>query len=326
MFRNSLRALFAVLCLGCVLLIGATAGHAAGKSLTIVVPAPAGGTADVTIRTIAPKLSKALDQSVIVENRPGGGGMIASAYVAAAKPDGATLLMCYTSHATNPWILENLPYDTAKAFAPVAFLGKVPLLFAVSANSPAKSAEEFIALAKSKPGALTYGSSAIGGASHLGGELFSELTGGKIRHIGYKGGAAAGLDLAAGRISMLLDSQLALMPHVQAARVRVLGIASATPSAVFPQLEPIGKILPGFEATAWFGILAPTGTPADEISRLNAGFNQVLQDEQVRGQLIDRGFEPEVMSPPQWGSFIATETTRWGELIKKSGLQKQKAE
>ncbi len=323
MIIDRLRLLAAILCIGGAFSSVLSPGRAApGRPLTIVVPAPAGGTADVTIRTVAPKLSKILDQSVIVENRPGGGGTIASAFVAAAKPDGATLLMVYTSHATNPWILDGLPYDSATAFAPVAFLGKVPLLLAVPASSSSKTAEDLIALARSKPGTLTFGSSAIGGASHLGGELFSELTGGRILHIGYKGGAAAGLDLATGRISMLLDSQLALLPHVQAGRVRILGVASATQSVVFPQLEPIGKALPGFEATAWFGILAPTGTPSDEVLRLNKGFNEALQDEQVRAQLIDRGFEPQVMTPTEWGAFISSETARWGDLIKKVGLKK----
>lgn len=296
---------------------------ASGRALTIVVPAPAGGTADVVMRTVAPKLGELLDRSVIVENRPGGGGTIASAFVAAAKPDGATLLMVYTSHATNPWLLDNLPYDSTTAFAPVALLGKVPLLLAVPAASPSKTAEDLIALAKAKPGTLTYGSSAIGGASHLGAELFSELTGGHILHIGYKGGAAAGLDLAAGRISMLLDSQLALLPHVQAGRVRILGVASATPSAVFPNLEPIGKVLPGFEATAWFGILAPAGLPNDDVARLNDAFGAALRDPQVRAQLIDRGFEPQQMTPAEWASFIAAETARWGALIKSADLKKE---
>ena len=289
--------------------------------ITIVVPAPAGGTADLVVRTITPKLSTALGQAIIVENRPGASGIIASSDVAGAHPDGYTLLMIYTSHAINPWMKKNLPYDSAKAFSPVAFLGRVPLLMAVPADGPAKTAADLIALAKAKPGTLTFGSSANGGASHLGGELFSQLTGGKLTHVGYKGGAAAAMDLAAGRISMLLDSQLVLMPYVQTGRVRIVGVASESPSAVFPNYPPVGKILPGFEATAWFGIVAPAHTPSDVVDRLNAEINKRLEDPEIRKKLIERGFEPQAFTPAAWGAFLASETNRWGSLIRKAGLE-----
>jgi len=287
------------------------------------VPAPTGGTADLVIRTITPRLASALGVPVVVENKAGAGGVIASQSVAAAAPDGHTLLMNYTSHAINPWLVAKLPYDSAAAFAPVAFLGKVPLLVAVPADGPAKSAAELIALAKAKPGTLSYGSSAVGGASHLGGELFSQLTAGHLVHVGYKGGAPAALDLASGRISLLLDSALPLQPHVQSGRVRIVGIAAEQPSAVFPQYEPVGRLLPGFEATAWFGLVAPTGVPAAAVARLNAEVNRLLADPEIRRQLIERGFEPQAMAPAEWGAFMAAETRRWGELIRKADLKAQ---
>jgi tripartite-type tricarboxylate transporter receptor subunit TctC len=293
------------------------------KAVTIVVPAPAGGTADLVVRTLSAKLSAALGQSIVVDNRAGAGGMIASQYVASAAPDGHTILMNYTSHAINPWLMQKVPYDTATAFTPVAFLGRVPLLLAVPADGPAKTASELVNLAKAKPGELSYGSAAVGGASHLGGELFSQLTGGKLLHVGYKGGAAAAIDLATGRISMLLDSQLPLLPHVQSGRVRILGVASESPSVVFPQYEPVGKVLPGFESTAWFGLVAPAGTPAPVVARLNAEVNKLLADPEIRKQLMDRGFEPHAMNPTEWGGFMAGETKRWGELIRKAGLKAQ---
>jgi len=293
------------------------------RAVTIVVPAPTGGTADLVVRTITPKLASALGVPVVVDNKAGAGGVIASQFVAAAAPDGHTVLMNYTSHAINPWLVAKLPYDSTAAFSPVAFLGKVPLLVAVPADGPAKSAAEFVALAKARPGELTYGSSAVGGASHLGGELFSQLTGGRLVHVGYKGGAAAALDLASGRISMLLDSVLPLQPHVQSGRVRIVGLASEQPSAVFPQYEPVGRLLPGFEATAWYGLLAPAGTPAAVVARLNAEVNRVLSDPDVRRQLIERGFEPQAMAPAEWSAFMAGETRRWGELIRKADLKAQ---
>lgn len=290
------------------------------KPVTIVVPAPPGGTADTVIRAISTRLGNALGQAVLVENKAGASGLIASQFVAAAPPDGHTLLMNYTSHAINPWLMAKLPYDSAASFAPVAFLGKVPLLVAVPSTGE-KSAAELIAEARKNPGKLTYGSSATGGASHLGGELFSQLTGGKLVMVPYKGGAAAATDLAAGRISMLLDSQLALAPLQQGNRIRFLGVASEKPSAVFPDLEPVGKLLPGFEATAWFGVLAPAGTPAAVVERLNVEINRLLEDPEISRQLISRGFEPQALSPAAWGGFMAQETRRWGELIRKANLK-----
>lgn len=292
------------------------------KPVTIVVPAPPGGTADTVVRTISAHLSTSLGQPVIVENRAGGSGSIASRSVAGAAPDGYTLLMNYTSHAINPWLMQNLPYDNEKSFAPVAFLGKVPLLLAVPAGGH-RDVGELISDARKNPGKLSYGSSATGGASHLGGELFSQLTGGKLVLVPYKGGAAAATDLAAGRIDMLLDSQLALKGMQQAGKIRFLGVASEQVSAVFPDLAPVGRILPGFEATAWFGVMAPAGTPADVIERLNVGINNALSDPEIKRQLIERGFEPEAMAPGQWGAFLARETARWGELIQKADLKSQ---
>lgn len=290
------------------------------RPVTIVVPAPPGGTADTVIRALAPRLSTALGQPVLVDNKAGASGVIASQAVAGAPADGHTLLMNYTSHAINPWLVAKLPYDSATAFAPVAFLGKVPLLLAVPANGP-KTAADLIAEARANPGKLTYGSSATGGASHLGGELFSQLTGGKLVMIPYKGGAAAATDLAAGRISMLLDSQLALQGVQQAGRIRYLGVASEKPSGVFPDLEPVGRLLPGFEATAWFGLMAPASTPQATVDQLNREINRVLSDPEFAKSLLSRGFETQAMTPAAWNTFLAGETIRWGQLIKSANLK-----
>lgn len=302
--------------------IGQLAAAFPTKPVTIVVPAPPGGTADAVIRAIAPRLSNALGQPVLVENKAGASGVIASQSVLASAADGHTLLMNYTSHAINPWLMAKLPYDTAKAFAPVAFLGKVPLVLAVPANGH-RSAADLIADARSNPGKLTYGSSATGGASHLGGELFSQLTAGKFTMIPYKGGAAAATDLAAGRITMLLDSQLALQGVQQSGRIRYLGVASEKPSAVLPELEAVGKALPGFESTAWFGVMAPASTPQAVIEQLNIEINRVLTDPEIAKTLLSRGFEPQSMTSIAWGNLLARETTRWGELIKSANLKSE---
>lgn len=292
------------------------------KPVTIVVPAPPGGTADTVMRKLSAKLAAGLAQPVVIQNRPGAGGVIASQFVAQAQPDGYTLLMNYTSHAINPALMEKLPYDTLKAFVPVAFLGKVPLLLAVPASSPVNTAAEWIADARRHPGQRSYGSSAIGGASHLGAELFSQLTAGKLLAVNYKGGAAAAMDLAMGHISMLLDSALVLEPLRQDGRIKVLGVASEQPSAVFPQLEPIGKRLPGFEATAWYGVMAPAGTPPQIVERLHSAINGALSDPELKQQMVESGFEMQTMSANAWRSFLARETERWGGLIQASGIPK----
>lgn len=307
--------------IGLALLLGSSAAAAfPDKPVTLIVPAPPGGTADTVVRTLAPRLSAFLGHPVLVENKAGASGVIASQAVAGAAPDGHTLLMNYTSHAINPWLMAKLPYDSVKAFAPVAFLGKVPLLLAVPADGH-RNVAELIADARANPGKLSYGSSATGGASHLGGELFSQLTGGRMVLVPYKGGAAAATDLAAGRISMLLDSQLALQGVQQGGRVRFLGVASEKPSAVFPDLEPIGRSLPGFEATAWFGVMAPAGTPTAVLDKLNAEINRALSDPDVARQLLSRGFEVQAMPSAAWREFLVAETRRWGDLIKRANLK-----
>lgn len=290
------------------------------KPVTIVVPAPPGGTADTVMRFVSARLAIDLGQPIVIENKPGAGGVIAAQYVAGAPADGYTLLMNYTSHAINPWLMTRLPYDTVSSFVSVAMLGTVPLLLAVPASGQ-KSAAALIADAHANPGTLSYGTSATGGASHLGGELFSQLTGGKLLMVPYKGGAAAAADLAAGRISMLLDTKLALAPLQQANRIRFLGIASEKRSAVFPELEPIGQLLPGFEATAWYGIVAPAGTPAPVVEQLNAEINRVLQDPAISQPLIEQGFEPQAVTSAAWGRFMDQETKRWGALIQKASLK-----
>lgn len=290
------------------------------RPVTLIVPAPPGGTADTVARIISSKLATALGQPLVVENKAGASGVIASQYVANAAADGYTLLMNYTSHAINPWLMSKLPYDSTRGFTPVAFLRKVPLLLAVPVSGP-KTAAELITEARTHPGKLSYGASATGGASHLGGELFSQLTGGDMLMIPYKGGGPAAMDLAAGRTSMLLDSQLALQGLQSTGRIRYLGIASQSPSAVFPDLEPIGRDLPGFEATAWFGVMAPAGTPPAVVEQLNAEINRVLDDPEVRRALLAGGFEPQTMTPAEWGRFLASETDRWGNLIRKANIR-----
>ncbi|GLC91809.1 hypothetical protein Tamer19_12170 [Cupriavidus sp. TA19] len=199
----------------------------------------------------------------------------------------------------------------------------MPLLLAVPENGP-KTITELINKARANPGALSYAAPTPNSASHIAGEMFSQITGGKMLMVPYKGTAPAVLDLAAGRVSMMMDTHLGLLPLVQANKVRILGVASERPSDAFPHLEPIGKLLPGFQFSAWFGILAPAGTRAEIVGLLNEALNSSLRDPVIREQLINRGFEPRPESIANWGKFIREENTRWGYFIRNNKINENK--
>jgi tripartite-type tricarboxylate transporter receptor subunit TctC len=293
------------------------------KPVTIIVPAPPGGTADISMRIIAHKLSENLAQSVVVDNRPGAGGVIASQAVAQAAPDGYTVLMNYTSQAINPALYKKMPYDSVKDFLPVILLGRTPLVLVVHPSVPAKTMSEFIAYAKANPGKLNYGSAAIGGASHLGGELLNEMAGIDIVHIPYKGGAAAAADLLSGQIQMGLDSLLPLQPHLKAGKIRALGVTSAKRTAMVPDLPAIAETLPNFEATAWFGIMAPAGTSRELVARWNAELVKVLHNPEIKDKLTKQGFEVAANSPEEYSAFLRAETDKWAKVVKKAGIKPQ---
>ena len=291
------------------------------KPITIIVPAPPGGTADISMRIIAHKLNENLGQQIIIDNRPGAGGMIASQLVAKAGPDGYTVLMNYTSHAINPYLYKKLTYDSLKDFAPVTLLGLTPLVLAVHPSVPVKTVSEFLAYAKAHPGKLNYGSAAIGGASHLGGELLKMKAGIDIVHIPYKGGAAAAADLITGQIQMLFDSLLPLQPHIKAGKVRALGVTSAKRMEIAPDLPALAETVPGFESSAWFGILAPASTPRELVARLNAEFLKVLRTPEVKQKLTKQGFVVVGNSPEEYGAFLKSEMDKWSKVIQAAGIK-----
>ncbi len=290
------------------------------KPIILVVSGPPGGTADAMMRIITEPFAKSLEQPVILDFKPGASGIIASEFVSRAPADGHTLLFVYTSHAINPWLQKSLPYDNVKDFAPVALLGGMPLLLAVPADGP-NTVSELIADARAHPGKLSYAAPTPNSAAHLASETFSKMTGGKLLMVPYKGTAPAAVDLAAGRVSMMLDTHLGLLPLAQANKVKIIGVASERSSTAFPKIEPIGRQLPGFNFSAWFGILAPAGTPPEVLERLNGAFNRSLNDPIIRDKLISRGFEPQPETTVNWQRFIAQENLRWGELIRVMGMK-----
>jgi tripartite-type tricarboxylate transporter receptor subunit TctC len=293
------------------------------KPVTIIVPAPPGGTADIAMRIIAHKLNENLGQQIVVDNRPGAGGIIASQLAVKAAPDGHTVLMNYTSHSINPSLYKKLPYDSVRDFAPVTLLGVTPLVLVVHPSVPAKTISEFVAYAKANPGKLNYGSAAIGGASHLGGELLKIKAGIDIVHIPYKGGAAAAADLLSGQVQMLLDSLLPLQPHIKAGKVRALGVTSAKRTEISPDLPAIAETIPNYEACAWFGIMVPAATPRELVARLNAEFIKVLRAPEVKEKLTRQGFDAVGNSPEEYAVFLKSEMEKWSEVVRIADVKAQ---
>jgi tripartite-type tricarboxylate transporter receptor subunit TctC len=290
------------------------------KALKIVVPFPPGGSADVLARNIADKLGKALGQAVVVENKPGAGGIPGASAVATAPADGHTLLFANTNIAINPSLYKKLPYDTAKAFAPVVLLVQVPNLILVSPDLKVNSVQELIALAKSKPGGLNYASAGNGTFPHLAIEMFKQLSGTSITHIPYKGAAPALNALLAGEVQVLSNDLVTATQHVKTGRLKALAITSATRSPILPEIPTVAEAgLPDYVAVGWQGIMVPAETPAPIIERLNSEINKALADNEMRTTLTNQGLLISGGSIQQFAEFIRQDTARWAATVKASG-------
>lgn len=260
------------------------------RAIRIIVPATPGGGTDILARTVAQKLSAAWGQQVVVDNRAGGGGMIGSEMVAKAAPDGYTLLMAYMAHVTNPSLYAKMPYDTVNDFAPISLVAVVSSVLAVHPSLPVKSTAELIALAKAHPAELAYSSAGNGSASHLSTALFCSLAGLKMVHVPYRGMAPALNDLIAGHVALTIGVITPTLPHVRSGRLRGLAVTSTQRSEIAPELPTIAEAaLPGYSASAWFGMLAPARTPDAVINRLNAEIVRVLQLADVKERLAAQG-------------------------------------
>lgn len=290
--------------------------------IQLVVGFPPGGGVDIVARQLADKLSQQLGQQVIVDNKAGAAGNIAMEYVARAKPDGYTLLMGNLGMlSANPALYPKLSFDPAKDFVPVARVVVTPLVAAVPAGLPAKNMAEFIALAKSKPGALNFGSGGTGNINHLAGELFQMQTGTKIQHVPYKGSAPAMADLVGGRIQLVIDGANVVQPFVTAGTVRALAMTGEARAAASPDLMTAREAgLPDFVIYGWQGVLAPAGTPPAIIEQLNAEIGKALADPALKARLSGQGTEPAYTSAAQFRDFITAEQKRWGDVIRKANI------
>jgi tripartite-type tricarboxylate transporter receptor subunit TctC len=293
------------------------------KPLHMIVPFSAGGPSDVLARAIGQKLGDNLGQPVIIENRPGAGGNIASDYVAKSPPDGYTLMIATVgTHAINASLYSKLPFDTVRDFAPVALVASATIILVAHPSVPAKTVKELVALAKSKPNQLSYASPGSGTPQHLAGELLDTVTGIEMMHVPYKGAAPALNDLLGGQVSLGFVSLPAALPHVKAGKLRALGVTAAKRSDVAPDVPTIAEAgVPGYEVENWYGVLAPAGTPKEIVNKLNAEILKLLKTKEVKELLDNQGFEILQSSPEQFAAFNKTELVKWAKLVKLSGAK-----
>ncbi len=293
------------------------------KPIRIVVPLSAGGTTDVVMRLISPKLSESLGQQVVIDNRPGAGGNIGANVVAKAAPDGYTLLMgTSSSHGTNVTLYSKMPYDAVNDFTPITLVGYVPFIMMVHPSLGVTSVKELIALAKSKPGQINYASSGNGTSSHLGMEMLKTMAGIDLIHIPYKGTAPANQDLLAGHVSIQFDGVPAALPFIRSGKVRGLAVTSPKRISAAPELPTIAESgVPGFEYTAWVGIMAPAGIPREIVARLNTEITRILNLPEIKDRLLALGFEAAPSTPEQFATHIKAEIAKWEKVVKASGAR-----
>ena len=294
------------------------------RPLRLVVPAAAGGTVDLVSRAVSQKLGDVLGQPVLVENRAGATTSIAEEHVAKSAPDGYTLLMSGITLATQPYMRRDLPYDPLRDFSYISLVATSGNVIVVNNALPVRTVAELIALAKSSPKPLHYGTPAFGATGHLAAEMFNQMAGTQLKQVPYKGAAPALQDLIAGQIEMTFDNIPAAIGHIRNGRIRPIAVTSAARSRQLPDVPTIAEAgLPGYEIVAWFGLTAPARVPADVVSRLNNAILAALRDPQVRERLETLAFEPAGTTPAEFHAFVKSETEKLGRVIRAAGMKPQ---
>jgi len=292
------------------------------KLVKIVVPYAAGGAVDIVARSVGQPLQEMEKQPVIVENRPGAGGNIGMEAVAKAPPDGYTLLMASNAIATNNALFPKIAFDGRRDFIPVAKVGYAPLVIVVPASSPAKTLKDLLAQGKAEPGKLTYATAGNGSSGHLAGELLKSTAKIDVTHVPYKGGAPAITDLVGERISFMPINAVEVMNHIKSGRLRALAVASDKRFALLPDVPTVAEAgLPGYEATVWWGIVAPAKTPREVVQKLNADVNKVLADPANARKLNDLGYVLTPQTPELFGAYIDAQTDLWSGVVKAGNIQ-----
>src|SRR5262245_31313495 len=318
-----MRSLFALLLT--VLVAGAQPTRAQDayptKPVKILIAFPVGGLLDAVSRIVGEKLSTVLGQQFVIEARPGAGGTLATSAVARAEPDGYTLMMINDNHALNPSVFKNIPYDSVKDFAPIGFVGSAPLVLVVHAGLPINSVKELLDAAREKQGGFTYGSVGVGSASHLAGEMFAASAGVPMQHVPYRGGAPALNDLVAGHLNSMFNSAVVALPHIEAGKLRPLAVSYSSRLDVLPNVPTMADVGYPLEAAYWFGLVAPAGTPAPVIAKLEKALADVLAMPDVKKRLTDMGAVVTPRGAADFGGYIRTEITKWADVIAKAHLK-----
>ena len=291
------------------------------RPVRIIVPFAPAGASDITARLIGQWLSERLGQQFVIENRPGGGGNIGTEAVVRAPADGYTLLMVGSANASNATFYDKLNFNFIRDIAPVGSVFRGPYVMVVNPSVPARSVPEFIAYAKANPGKLTMASSGTGAVPHVAGELFKMMAGIDMVHVPYRGGGPALTDLLAGQVQVYFPTTVASIGYIRAGRLRALAVTAATRSDALPDIPTVGEFLPGYEASTWYGVGAPKGTPAEIVEKLNKEINAGLADPTMKARLADLGGDVLALSPADFGKLIADETEKWAKVIKFANIK-----
>jgi tripartite-type tricarboxylate transporter receptor subunit TctC len=292
------------------------------KSVRMIVPFAAGGPADVYARQLAQHLSESLKQSFVVEDQPGAGSIIGTNAVMHSAPDGYTLLVMSNTHTTNESLVPNKPFALMRDFVPVAPINYSDLVMVVHPAVPAKTLNEFIALAKSKPGSLNYASSGTGTPYHMAGELFKSMSGTNIQHVPYRGSSGARNDVLGGQVQMMFDAITTMAPNVQAGQVRALGTTGDKRSTVLTDVPTIAEAgVPGYEATIWIGVMAPKGTPQPIVDKLNAEIRKAISRQDLRDAWAKQGAVPMMMMPAEFGAYLNKDIEKWAGVVKSANIK-----
>jgi tripartite-type tricarboxylate transporter receptor subunit TctC len=291
------------------------------KPVYIFVPYSAGGAVDILTRTLGDVVSRQWGQSVVVENRPGAGGVLASQALVTSPPDGYTLIVVASGHPTNPFLYPKLPYDTFKDFTPISLLASSPNILLVRADSPFKSLGDMIAQARSKPGSLSFGHAGTGTSTHLAGELLKNLAKVDISAISYKGGAPAINDLLGGQIPMSFNNGPESVGQLEAGTLRALAVTTASRAPFLPDVPSMAETVPGYDTEVWWGLLGPAGMPPDLVAKLSHDFVAALNTDSVKQRLAKLGASPIGSSPEQFDAKIRADYKKWGPIIEAAGIK-----
>jgi len=313
----------ALLIASCTLATSALAQSAGypQRPIRLIVPFAPGGGLEITARSIGQKLTEKRGQAIVIDNRPGAATIVGSEIASKASPDGYTLLMITTTFAINPTLYGKLPYDPNRDFAPVTQITSVPNILVVNPSIPAHSVRELIALAKAKPGQLNYASAGSGTSPHLAAELFKTMAGIDMTHVPYKGIPPAVTDVIAGRVAMLMTTTISAAPHVKSGRLRALAITSPKRLAAMPDVPAIGETVPGYEADAFQGMIAPAGVPKEIVRQLADDIATIVKLPDIRERITADGAEPIGSTPEAFAAFLKKEMLKWGKVVKESGAR-----